>query len=171
MRITAQVFGIGAMVSLFLVYQQKSRKNMIMAKLSADICWVVHYLCLGGIAGVIPNAIGIFRELVFVNRKDKKWAGHLIWPIIFIIINWSLGISTFNSAFNILPIAASTVVTLSLWIDNPHLTKLLSLPVSLSFMVYDFYVCSYVGIVNELISIVSIGLFFIVGLLKKHNHR
>ncbi len=149
------------MLSLFLIYQQKSRKKMILAKLSADIFWVAHYLLLGGIAGMIPNAVGIFRELVFVNRKDKKWAANIIWPILFILINWGLGIRTFNSLFNILPIAASTFVTISLWIDNPRLTKIISLPVSLTFMVYDFYVGSYVGIINETVSITSIILYFI----------
>lgn len=65
MDITAQFFGIGAMLSLFMIYQQRTRKNIIIAKLTADICWVIHYLLLGGIAGMIPNAVGIIRELVF----------------------------------------------------------------------------------------------------------
>ena len=95
MQIISQLFGIGAMLSLFSIYQQKNRKNMIIAKLSADVCWVAHYFCIGGIAGMIPNAIGIFRELVFVNRKNKKWADCIAWPILFILINLCLGISTF----------------------------------------------------------------------------
>lgn len=161
MKIIAQLLGIGAMLSLFLIYQQKDRKKMIAAKLSADVFWVAHYLLLGGIAGMIPNAIGIFRELVFINRKDKKWAGLILWPILFILINWGLGIRTFNSAYNILPIAASTFVTISLWIDNPRLTKIISLPVSLAFMTYDFFVGSYVGIINEAVSITSIIIYFI----------
>ncbi len=161
MKIIAQILGIGAMLSLFLIYQQKDRKKMILAKLSADVFWVAHYLLLGGIAGMIPNAVGIFRELVFVNRKDKKWAACAVWPIVFILINWGLAFRTFNSLFNILPIAASTFVTISLWIDNPRLTKIISLPVSLTFMTYDFYVGSYVGIINEAVSITSIIIYFI----------
>lgn len=160
MKIIAQVFGIGAMISLFLIYQQKNRKKLILAKLSADIFWVAHYLCLGGYAGIIPNFVGIFRELIFINRKDKKWAGSIIWPIIFVLINWGLGLSTFNSFFNILPIAASTFVTVSLWIDNPQLTKIISVPVSLAFLIYDFYIGSYIGIINESIAIISIIISF-----------
>ena len=163
MKIAALIFGLGAMLSLFLIYQQKTRKRMIVAKLSADICWVAHYLCLGGIAGMIPNVIGIFRELVFVNRKDKKWASIVLWPILFIFINWAWGITTFHSAFNVLPIAASTVVTISLWIDHPRLTKMISVPVSFAFMVYDIYVGSYIGIINEIVSMMSIVIFFVKG--------
>ena len=72
MNLVAQLFGIGAMVSLFLIYQQKTRRGMLLAKLSADVFWVIHYFLLGGWAGLIPNAVGIFRELIFLHRKQKK---------------------------------------------------------------------------------------------------
>lgn len=163
MELIAQIFGLGAMASLFLIYQQKSRKKLLFAKLSADVCWVIHYLCLGGIAGMIPNAIGIFRELIFIHRKNKKWASNPVWPIIFILINWILGFQTFHSWYNLLPIAASTCVTISLWIDNPRLTKIISLPVSGAFLIYDALIGSYLGIINESIAIISIAIYFFKG--------
>ena len=161
MKLIAQLFGLAAMASLFLIYQQKSRKEMLFAKLSADICWVIHYLFLGGIAGMIPNAVGIFREIIFINRKDKKWASYIVWPVIFILLNWILGFNTFHSWYNILPITASTFVTVSLWIDNPRLTKIISVPISAAFLVYDVFVGSYIGIINEAVSIFSIAIYFI----------
>lgn len=161
MKIIAQLFGIGAMASLFLIYQQKSRKKMLFSKLSADVFWVIHYLLLGGFAGMIPNAVGIFREIIFLNRKKKKWATTVLWPIVFIIINWVLGFRTFHTLYNLLPIVASSFVTVSLWIDNPKLTKIISIPISSAFLVYDIFVGSYIGIVNEAVSIISIIIFFL----------
>jgi len=161
MFIAAQIFGVGAMISLFLLYQQKTRSRMLAAKLSADLFWVVHYLCLGAVAGAIPNFVGTFRELIFLQRKRKKWAGLLLWPVLFIGINWALGIRSFRSPFDLLPIGASTFVTLSLWIDRPRLTKLVSLPVSAAFLIYDCHVGSYAGIVNEAVAILSILIYFV----------
>lgn len=160
MKVVAQILGIGAMVSLFLIYQQKNRKKMILAKLSADIFWVLHYCCLGAIAGMIPNFVGIFREVVFINRKTKKWANLIIWPIVFIFINCVLSIITFEEWIDLLPISASIFVTISLWIDNTKLTKLISVPISMMFLIYDLYVGSYVGVLNEIIAISSIAIFF-----------
>ena len=157
----AQLCGVGAMISLFLIYQQKSRKGMLVAKLSADVFWVAHYLCLGGTAGAIPNGIGIFRELIFLKRKEARWASLVLWPALFILINWTLGVLSFDSPFDVLPIAASTFVTISLWIDNPRLTKLICIPVSAAFLIYDVYIGSYIGIVNESIAIGSILVSFI----------
>ena len=68
---------------------------------------------------------------------------------------------TFKSLYNVLPITASTFVTVSLWIENPRLTKIISIPVSLAFLVYDIFVGSYIGIVNESLAIISIIISFI----------
>lgn len=171
MKIIAQIFGLFAMLSLFFIYQQKSRKKIIIAKLAADIFWVAHYLCLGGIAGMIPNVVGIFREIVFINRKDKAWGNKIVWPILFIAINFGLGMTTFHSFYNILPITASAFVTVSLWIDNPKLTKLITIPVCIAFMIYDFYVKSYIGMINETISIISIVIFFLKEREKKYEQQ
>lgn len=159
--IIAQIFGIGAMGALFLVYQQKSRKRLIVSKLCADICWVGHYFCLGAYGGMVPNFVGIFREIVFVQRDKKRWANSVAIPILFILMNWGIGIATFQSPINILPIAASTFVTVSLWLRNPWITKIISVPVSLTFLIYDVFVGSWIGIINESIAIISIIISFI----------
>lgn len=170
-KIAAWIFGIGAMFFLFCIYQQKERKKLIVCKLCADICWSVHYLCLGAIGGAIPNFVGIFRELVFVNRKEKNWADKVIWPIFFILVNLSLGTVTMNSYINLLPIIASAFVTVSLWLKNPLLTKIISFPVSCSFLIYDIFVKSYLGVFNESLSLISIIIAVLNFLLSKHKTR
>lgn len=162
------IFGVGAMISLFLIYQQKERKKLLRCKLSADICWVIHYLCLGAYGGAVPNFVGIFRELVFVRRGEKKWAENRLWPVFFIAANLTLGLLTFNRPINILPLTASAFVTVSLWLKNPKLTKLISVPVSLAFLIYDLVVGSWIGMVNESIAILSLIISF---LRKDQNHQ
>lgn len=156
----AQLLGIGATLSLFCIYQQSSRKRLLTAKLCADLCWAGHYLCLGGYAGMIPNVIGIFRELVFMRRKESGCASSIFWPILFILCGWGLGALTFGAAYQLLPILASSFVTLSLWLKNPRLTKLISIPVCLAFLIYDCFIGSHVGIFNESLSVLSILLSF-----------
>lgn len=159
--IISWIFGLGAMISLFMIYQQKDRKKLLLCKLSADVCWVFHYLCLSAPGGAVPNFVGIFREMVFIKREDKKWANFCFWPFVFIGINFAIGLLTMNSLRDLIPIAASVFVTLSLWFKNPTLTKIVSIPVSAAFLIYDVLVGSYVGIINESIAICSIIISFI----------
>ncbi len=159
-QLLSSLFGFGAMVSLFAAYQQKKRSRLILAKLCADVCWVCHYGLLGATAGMIPNFLGIFRELIFMQRGRKQWANHWGIPLFFILCGWALGLHTLDAWFHILPIAASTFVTVSLWLKKPGLTKLVTIPVCLAFLLYDLFVGSYMGIVNESLSILSILLSF-----------
>lgn len=128
-----------------------------MGKLGADVMWVIHYLMLSAFGGAIPNFVGIFRELIFLQRdKDKKWAQLPVWPAIFILINWTLAVLTWRSAITLIPICASTFVTLSLWARKPKITRMIGLPVSICFFIYDIFVGSFIGMINESVAIVSI---------------
>lgn len=170
-NIIGQLFGIGAMAFLFSVYQQTNRKKLIFNKLCADFCWVIHYLLIGAYGGMIPNFVGIFRELVFAKRDEKKWARHIIWPFFFVTVNWILGISTFKSAINILPIAASAFATISLWCKNTNITKMILVPVCTAFLIYDIAVGSWIGIINESISLLSVIIYYITEFGGKYGRK
>lgn len=110
---------------------------------------------------MIPKFVGIFRETVFMNRETKKWASLPFWPIIFMCINWILGFMTFSVPVNNIPIVASTLVTISLWLKKPWHIKLLLCFASLLFLIYDLFVGSWVGVLSESISVLSILIYFI----------
>ena len=165
------VFGAGAMLSLFVMNQLKKRNSMLLAKLSADVCWGVHYLCLGAYGGMIPNVVGFFRELVFINRKKRKWASIVIWPIIFVLINLGIGISTFSRPINALPIVASSCATVVLWIDRPRFTKIALAFVSFAFLIYDIFVGSYIGILSESINLFSVIVYFTKEAIKRRKEN
>ena len=160
-NILAQVFGVGAMISLFAAYQQKTAKRLTLSKLSADIFWIFHYFFLGAYTGIVPNAVGIARELIFMNRKDKKWANSPIFPVLFVLIGWGVGLMTFRGPISLLPLCASTVVTLGLWTQNQLICKIACFPASLCFLIYDIFVGSYIGIFAESFSLVSLVIFFV----------
>lgn len=160
LNLIAQLFGILGMASLFWSYQQTEQKRLIAGKLGADVMWVVHYLCLGAFGGAIPNFVGIFRELVFM-QSDKKWTRSPFVPAFFILVNWGLAISTWKSALTLLPICASTFVTIALFAKKPKITRMIGAPVSVCFLTYDIFVGSWVGIVNESAAIISIVTSFV----------
>ncbi len=148
---TAQLFGIGGMCMLFSLYRQNDRKQLLKRKLLADVFWGIHYICLAAWAGAIPNITGIFRELIFMKEKKSP-----IWLLVFMGINWTLSLLTWKSALSLLPMCASTLVTISLWMKKPAITKMLTVPVCTAFIVYDIFVGSYAGILNESVSLISI---------------
>ena len=160
-EIVAQVVGFFAMCSLFYTYQQKGRKQILFGKLVADTCWGIHYLILGAYAGMIPNLVAIVREFVFMQRGKKKWASGIWVPIFFMIINLGIGMWTFKVWYNVLPIVGTMVVAGALWVSNPRLTKIILFPVVTAYLIYNFFVGSYIGVINEIVGLISLILYFI----------
>lgn len=156
-----QLFGLLGMAFLFFSYQQTRRESLLVCKLGADVMWVLHYVALGALGGAIPNFVGIFRELIFVQQGRHKWARSPVWPVLFILINFTLALATWKSALSLLPITASMFVTISLWAKKPRITRMIGAPVSICFIIYDIFVGSWVGVINESIAILSILSSFI----------
>ena len=59
-------------------------------------------------------------------------------------------------------------MTISLWLKKPEITKIISFPVSVVFLIYDIFVGSWVGVVNESASLISI-IISLVKMGKEHK--
>ncbi len=154
LQIVAQLVGACGMLSLFIMYQQSNRMKYLYYKLLSDVIWTVHYLMLSAIGGAIPNMVGIVRELIFMKEFKKKYT-KVIWAAIFITINASLGIILADSWIQFVPICASAFVTVSLTFQKTSNIRLLTIPISITFLIYDIVVGSWAGVLNESISLVS----------------
>jgi hypothetical protein len=164
----AWIFGIGGIVANILIFQQKNRKNLLRTKLLADISWTIHYSFLSAWSGAAVCGIGIIRESVFL-QKPRKWANSPLWLILFFLCSLVSAVLTWKSPFSILPAVASMLSILSFWIGNPKLSRWLQIPISLSFFTYNVTVFSVTGIINELLTMISIAIA--VWRLSKHADR
>ena len=57
------------MIFLCLIYQQTESQKLITAKLCADICFVVYYLCLGAFSVAIPNFAVFYAKWYLLIEK------------------------------------------------------------------------------------------------------
>lgn len=171
--IIAYIFSIIAIISVSIMSQQKNKSKLLICKLVSDLCWAIHYFLLGAIGGVIPNFVGVFRDLAFSQRGKNKFFSGIYMPVFFIAVNLAIGVFTFDQPINILPICASALATISLWISNQKIIKLLLLPVFILFLIYDILIdpISLIGIINQIMGIVSIGIFFIKELKNKKKNK
>ena len=145
------VIGIGANM---LIYQQKSDKKLLMYKMISDFLWALHYMLIDAYSACLIEAINIFREIVFYNN-DKKWAKSKFWLIFFLLCSIISALFTFKNILNLLPAFASVLSVISFWRKNPDFTRALAYPISASMLIYDFSCLSYMGITNEIITIIS----------------
>ncbi len=154
MKWIAIVFGIGGIACNFAIYQQKTRKKLLFLKLIANCLWTFHYTFLGAFSGAAICSIGILRESIFLNNH-RKWARSKLWLVLFVLLSIVSAILTWKNPYSILPSVASVLSVYSFWKGRPDLTRVLSFPISISFLIYNIVSASYVGILNEIFVLVS----------------
>ena len=164
----ATVIGALGILANCIIYQQKSGKGLLLCKLISDVLWLLHYLLLGAYSAAAVALIGGFREFVFYkeNKKPKK---NIFFFYLFIGITVTSAILTWKSAASLLPALASVISIVSFWRALPALSRILAYPVSLLMLTYDLTCGSYVGIVNEVLTVAATTFAIICAVKNKRK--
>lgn len=107
------------------------------------------------------NLLGAFRSLVYSNR-GKKWASSVVWPTVFSIGFLISGILTWDNVFSVFPLIAMLMSSVVLWIEQPKINRMLSLPTSACWLIYNIKTLSYPGIITEIFVLSSI----VIGIIR-----
>ena len=164
--IIANIFGFLGICCTVAVYQQKSRRGLLVSKLLSDLIWFLHYVFLGAYSGAAIAAIAACRELVFVN-KEKKWAKSKLWLPFFMLVAIACTVLTWKNVFSIFTGVASCLSVVGFFIGSPKLSRILSFPISACMLTYDVASRSIAGIVNEFFTLGS----SLVGILTIDRKR
>lgn len=154
MRIAATLVGVAGIGANALIYQQKTGKKLLLYKLLSDLLWAIHYLLLGGYGGFAISCIGVVRESIFLHQRFR-WARSKGWLLLFVALAVGSAALTWKTPMNLLPAIASVISVFGFWRNQPALSKLLAFPISFCMLTYDCYVSSYMGIVNEVMTLLS----------------
>ncbi len=153
-QIIAFIVGALGICANVVIYQQKNGKYLLVYKLISDMIWAMHYFLLGGYSAMVVACIGIARECVFLNKKHK-WAQSDLWLLLFVLLSVGSAALTWKSPMNLLPATASVLSVFSFWRANPKLSGILAYPISLCMLTYDIFIFSYMGIANEIFTLLS----------------
>ena len=165
MRIAATLIGAAGIGANALIYQQKTGKKLLLYKLLSDLLWAIHYLLFGGYGGFVISCIGVVRESIFLHQRFR-WARSKGWLLLFVALGVGSAALTRKTPMNLLPAIASVISVFGFWRNQPTLSQLLAFPISFCMLTYDCYVSSYMGIVNEVMTLLS-ATVAVVRLLKE----
>ena len=162
----AMLIGTLGITANCVIYQQKNGKNLLLWKLISDILWFFHYLFLGAYSGSAVAMIAVFREFVFYkeNQKERK---NIFFLIFFLFATFLFTIITWNGVTSVFPALASTISIIGFWKANPVHSRVLAFPVSGLMLTYDLGCASYVGIVNEVLTLFATTFAIIYNLYKR----
>lgn len=158
--ILSQIFIIISYAFLFITFQDKERKKVLINNLFSQIAMASSYLLLGAYSGAVTSGVSITRNIIFLCSKDinnNKKITKKEMIILFILLNLSLitGIITYDGIFSLLPVIATMLYTYAIIQKDLLIYKYLEFPIGIMYIIYNIYVSSIFGILLELSLMIS----------------
>ena len=116
------------------------------------------------------NVVGVLRSVVYYFNDEKFFSGK-IWLALFIVITAAACILTWKDAYSLLPLFSMTTTSVSLWLKNERYIRLLTLPTSPSWFIYNFHNGSVAGMITEVFISSSLIISIIRYDILKKNKR
>lgn len=151
----AQIIGIIALVFAMISYQMKTQKGIVLIQIVSCSFFAVHFLMLDAYTGALLNLIAAVRSVVFAN-KDKKWGRSNWWIVLFSLISVVAVGFTWEGPLSLMPMAGMVLTSIAWGIENASLVRLISLPSSPLWIVYNLICRSTAGVLTEVFVMVSI---------------
>ncbi len=134
MELLINLFGALGTITMFVIYQQKENSKMLVWKLTSDSLWVVHYFLLGAVSAAVVTIVAIFRSIILLCHK-YKWARSKAWLWIFLASSLFLSILAWKNWTSLLTTVGSLACIVVYWIGVPKITRIVSIPAALMFLV------------------------------------
>ena len=150
----SQIFVVIGYFLLATSYCLKSRKNILIVCFFTLESSFFEYLLLSAYSGMALMVLAIFRNLIFIEENQNDCNDKITnkdWMILFglYLLSIIFAIFTYTGIGSLLSILASMIYTYSVWQKKEHIYKILGIPASLLWIMYNVYIKSIFGVILE----------------------
>jgi len=149
-----QIIGIFALLAMVLSYQQKNRKVLLWLQMLSNALYAIHYGTLGAMTMVVMSMVNVARSFVF-SMNNTNWGKSRIWLYVFLALTLAGGIWAWEGPLSLLVIAATLLLTVTLYSDNLAFMRKMFLILPFFYITYNVVKGSWGGIGNDVFCIVS----------------
>lgn len=165
MMLVGKIAGYIAIVASVLIYQQKTRKNLLISKAVTDVLWIIHYFLMGGYTGAAVTCVALVREVVFFRSDWRNKNSKLILAV-FLCISAVCTALTWDGVFSIFAMLCSMLSIVSFWIGEPKVSRIMAFPISGCMLIYGVANGSVAVLINEVLVMIS----SVIGILQ-HDRK
>ena len=141
--IASLVTGIVGILICSVSYAVPSRKMTLFFRLMFDFVMVINCFCvyfatenLLIFASCANSFIGMFRDIVFYFRGEKKWASSYLWLVGFELFYISSAFITWGGPIGLLPLIGGMINTFALYLKDSRYLKATTLLGQVFFITY-----------------------------------
>ena len=153
--IISQVFTVIMYILLGITFYVKERKVVLILNFIATISIAIAYILLGAWTGLAMCIVVIIRNTIFLldekknGKRDRINKTDIIILIVLYTISIVSAVFSYDGIFSLLSVAATMLNTYSVWQKDIKIYKLLGMPTSMLWILYNTYIMSIFGIILE----------------------
>lgn len=155
MFIAAQIVGaIGSIVNIISI-QLKSKKNILMCFIIANLAFGVNFILLKSYTGAYICFIAAVQTYInsLYDKKNKllpKWLMSL-----FILVSVGIGSLAYNGPIDLMPIACSILYVLTIVQKKEKNIRGLTFLNIILWIIFDIFVGAYTAVISDVVFIAS----------------
>ncbi len=152
----SQVFGITGIIFSVLSMQMKTKKNIMLMFLGLNLSSALCFLFLESYSGSLVCFFGIIETVINYIYDSKNKTVPLYVVAIYIIVNICLGLSTYHSLLDIIPIACALLYCATVCTKKESVIRKLMFGNQSLWLVYDIIVKAYMFSISNILTLISI---------------
>ena len=160
-EIIGQVISVIAVIVSFITYQMKSSRAIFITLSIATAISCVAYALLGGTVALVLNLFSIVRNISYCYRDKKFFSGTWL-PIVLALIMGVLSVFAWEGWHSVFFAVGIMLNTLAMGYFGPQNLRKSILLTSSLIMIYNLFIPSIGGTINELVAISSA----IIGIIR-----
>ena len=176
LNLIGEIIGVIAIIEGFFIFLSNRRKNILKLKGVSDVLWAANGFLTSSYTGGVLNLVMITREFVFYNRLEKKWAQHILWKYVFMLLCFFSPVVEIikTGRFDIVPFfpaCGSVLAVYGFYCENPKYIRILNFFAGLPWLIYYIFTNNISGTVSGVVGILSIFMgAFLAKIKQKGTH-
>lgn len=149
-----QAIGFAGTILYFISYQCRRNKQLFRVQFLAYLFYTIHLFLLGAETGAISYVINTFRSFCLGSRSD--FAKSRTMCMLICVMQLAAMAFTWSGWISLLPVAANIASTIGAYTHNAGKIRLAGMFInSPLWIIYNIIVGSWAGILDEIISEIS----------------
>lgn len=152
-----QAIGFLAVIMYLVSFQFKSNRTLVSFQLAGNLLFALQFLLLGAASGCLSLIVSCIRNILLLNRGRWGWIQRKSFAVTFCACYCLVAAITWEGALSLLALLPSLAGTLSFWSNSARIIRSANLFCACPcWLLYDIFVGSWGGVLNEVITMTSI---------------
>ena len=163
-ELIGHVIGFIGVASIFASYQFKEKRVIMLGQTVGSACICFQFLLIGDPTAFALNGVCLVRNLIY-NIKDKLGKIGSLSPYFFAVVMIAVSVLMWNGPITLLMMSGLAINTVCLGVCKPQGLRASLLLTCVLVLLYDIFVGSVSGALNEVLSVMSAA----VSLIRYHR--